>query len=146
MRALLQRVSRAEVSADGEELGRIRRGLLVYLGVQKGDGEDRAVRLAAKIAGLRIFEDRHGRMNLDLLSTGGSVLVVSQFTLLADCRRGRRPDFTGAEAPQRARMLYESFIRALEERGIHVESGRFGAHMQVESVNDGPVTIILEDP
>ncbi len=146
MKAVLQRVSMARVSVGGAVSGEIGKGLLVYLGVARGDGRAEADYMVRKVRGLRIFEDEEGRMNLDVGEAGGSVLVVSQFTLLADCRKGRRPAFTQAEDPEKARALYESFVEALRESGLTVETGRFGAHMEVKSVNDGPVTMIIESP
>ncbi len=146
MRAVLQRVKGARVSVGGEIVGEIEKGLLVYLGVEKGDGGGDLDYMLRKVSGLRIFGDDMGRMNLDVGEAGGAVLVVSQFTLLADCRKGRRPAFTRAEDPDRARALYESFIMTLKELGLIVEAGRFGAHMEVQSINDGPVTMILESP
>jgi D-tyrosyl-tRNA(Tyr) deacylase len=143
MRAVVQRVSSASVTVAGEVVGAIGAGLLVLLGVAEGDGEDEAVRLAAKLAKLRIFE-RDGRFDLSLLDTGGAALVVSQFTLLADTRKGNRPSFTEAARPELAEPLYERFCAELRALGVHVEQGRFGAHMEVALVNDGPVTIVLE--
>ncbi len=128
---------------DGEVVGRIDRGLLVLLGVGQGDQSSDARRLADKIAGLRIFEDEQGKMNRDLGEVGGAMLVVSQFTLYGDCRKGRRPSFVEAAPPERAIPLYEEFIQAVRELGIEVQAGRFAAMMQVELVNDGPVTLML---
>jgi D-tyrosyl-tRNA(Tyr) deacylase len=143
MRAVVQRVSSAAVSVAGELVGAIDAGLLVLLGVADGDGEDEVVRLAAKLAKLRIFE-RDGRFDLSVLDTGGAALVVSQFTLLADTRKGNRPSFTEAARPEVAEPLYERFCAELRALGLRVEQGRFGAHMEVSLVNDGPVTIVLE--
>ena len=144
MRALLQRVTRAEVRADGEVTGRTGPGLLVLLGVGHADDDATAVALARKVAELRIFEDPDGRTNVSLLDIGGGALVVSQFTLYADTRRGRRPGFTDAADPAEAERLYESFAEALAALGPSVGRGRFGAAMQVELVNDGPFTIWLD--
>jgi D-tyrosyl-tRNA(Tyr) deacylase len=143
MRAVVQRVSSASVTVAGEVVGAIEAGLLVLLGVAEGDGEDEAVRLAAKLAKLRIFE-RDGKFDLSLLDTGGAALVVSQFTLLADTRKGNRPSFTEAARPEVAEPLYERFSAELRTLGVRVEQGRFGAHMEVALVNDGPVTILLD--
>lgn len=143
MRACVQRVSRASVVVEGEVCGSIGKGLLVLLGVGEDDGEAEAVKLADKIAGLRIFEDAAGKMNLALTDVGGAMLVVSQFTLFGDCRKGRRPSFTEAAAPEKADALYQRFVAEVQRRGIEVATGRFRAHMAVELVNDGPVTIIL---
>lgn len=142
MRAVLQRVSRAAVRVEGETVGEIGAGLLVLLGVAAGDEERAADRLAAKLARLRIFE-RDGRFDESLLDTGGAALVVSQFTLLADTRRGNRPSFTDAARPDDAEPLYERFCQALRDLGVPVATGRFGARMEVELVNDGPVTVVL---
>ena len=144
MRAVVQRVSRAEVRVGGEIVGRIGRGLLAFVGVAPDDGPDDAAYIAEKVAGLRVFEDRAGKMNLSLADVGGAVLVVSQFTLLADCRKGRRPSFTGAAPPERAEALYREVVRLIAARGIPVETGRFRAEMEVELVNEGPVTLLLD--
>jgi len=144
MRVVLQRVSRASVSVDGERVASIGRGLLLLVGVALGDGEGDARRLAQKCAGLRIFADAEGKFNLSLLDVGGEALVVSQFTLLADARRGRRPSFAAAAAPEEAEPLVEAFAQAMREMGVAVQTGRFGAMMAVELVNDGPVTIVLD--
>lgn len=144
MKALLQRVSRAEVRVGGRTAGRIGAGLLVLLGVARGDGEAECDALAEKTAKLRIFPDGEGRMDRAVGEAGGAVLCVSQFTLLADTRRGRRPDFTPAAPPDAARPLYERFCARLREAGLPVETGVFGATMDVELVNDGPVTVLLE--
>ncbi len=149
MRAVLQRVAWAGVavaSDEGdEEVGRIGSGLLVLLGVAVGDTAARAQKLAARIAALRIFDDVEGRMNRDVREAGGAVLVVSQFTLLADASRGRRPSYAGAARPDEARLLYETVVDALKGQGLYVETGAFGAHMQVSLLNDGPVTLILDE-
>ena len=144
MKAVIQRVTRASVEVDGEVVGAIGRGLVVLLGVAQGDGIDDARRLAQKTAEMRIFGDSEGRFNLSLLDVGGEALVVSQFTLLADTHRGRRPSFTDAAPPEEAKSLVDAFEGSLRGLGVPVASGRFGAHMQVELVNDGPVTIILD--
>jgi D-tyrosyl-tRNA(Tyr) deacylase len=132
------------VEVDGKVAGEIGRGLLVLLGVGEGDSETRAHWLAEKISGLRIFEDEAGKMNLSVEDVGGGLLVVSQFTLYGDCRKGRRPSFTGAAPPAEADRLYEVFVARLRERGLPVETGVFQAMMQVHLVNDGPVTLIVE--
>jgi D-tyrosyl-tRNA(Tyr) deacylase len=137
-------VSRAEVSVEGEAVGRIGVGLLVLLGVAKTDTEGDADYLASKILGLRIFEDESGKMNLSLVETRGAVLAVSQFTLCGDARKGRRPSFDYAAAPELAKQLYEYFVSKIREGGVSCETGRFQAMMKVELVNDGPVTILLD--
>jgi D-tyrosyl-tRNA(Tyr) deacylase len=144
MRAVIQRVTSASVEVAGDTVGRIDDGLLIFLGVGKADGEHEALLLADKVANLRIFSDEEGRTNLSLLDTGGAALVNSQFTLYADCRRGRRPSFSDAAAPEPAAALVEEFRSALERMGIATRSGRFGAHMVVSLVNDGPFTIDLD--
>ena len=144
MRACLQRVARAHVTVDGEVCGRIDRGLLVLLGVLRGDTEAEARQLAEKIVAMRIFDDMAGKMNLSVADVGGAVLVVSQFTLAGDCRKGRRPSFDAAAPPEEAERLYELFIRLIAEQGIPVATGRFRAQMLVELVNDGPVTFVVE--
>ncbi|MDR1043519.1 MAG: D-tyrosyl-tRNA(Tyr) deacylase [Candidatus Adiutrix sp.] len=146
MRALLQRVTRAGVRVEGEEIASIGPGLLVFLGVAQGDGRAEADWLADRTAGLRIFADADGRMNLDLARAGGEILLVSQFTLYGDCRRGRRPGFERAAAPALAEELYEYFLDRLRAKGLKVSSGRFAADMEVSLVNDGPVTFLLEYP
>jgi D-tyrosyl-tRNA(Tyr) deacylase len=144
MRACVQRVSEAEVTVAGEVVGRIEAGLLVLLGVAVDDTEQDATTLADKIAGLRIFEDDEGKMNRSLAEAGGQMLVVSQFTLLGNCRKGRRPSFTAAAPPERAEALYEVFCEAVRGQGITVATGRFRQHMDVALVNDGPVTLLLD--
>src|SRR6516162_2096394 len=144
MRAVLQRVSRAAVVIDGETVGAIQRGLLVLLGVAPADTEKEARWLAEKVAGLRVFNDEAGKMNLGVAEVGGGVLVVSQFTLYGDCRKGRRPSFIAAAPPEVAVPLYEAFVNALRALGLPVATGRFGAMMQVELVNEGPVTLIVD--
>ncbi len=144
MRALLQRVRRARVEVDGQTIAQIGPGLLVLLGVARDDTKENAQWLAEKIATLRIFGDDEGKMNRDVSEVQGSVLVVSQFTLHGDCRKGRRPSFIAAAAPQDAIPLYEAFVNGLLALGIPTQTGRFGAMMQVELVNDGPVTLIVD--
>lgn len=144
MRALVQRVSSAAVSVGGDQVARIGRGVLVLLGAGPGDGEAQAQFLVEKVANLRIFEDVDGKMNLSLLDVGGAAIVVSQFTLYADTAKGRRPSFVGAAAPELAEPLVTRFAELLAAQGVPTQTGRFGAHMQVEINNDGPVTIWLE--
>ena len=144
MRAVIQRVSQAKVTVAGEVVGEITDGLLVLLGVTHDDEETDAAYLANKTAGLRIFEDDHGKMNLSVTDITGQVLVVSQFTLLGDCRKGRRPSFADAAPPDRADELYQSYVGCLRAEGLHVETGVFQATMKVELSNEGPVTILLD--
>ena len=144
MRVLVQRVTEAAVSIDGQTVGAIGRGFLCLIGVTHADGEQEARRLAAKTARLRVFEDADGLMNLALADVGGEVLAVSQFTLYADARKGNRPSFTGAAGPELGERLYEAFLAALRTEGVAVQTGVFGARMQVRLVNDGPVTLLLE--
>jgi D-tyrosyl-tRNA(Tyr) deacylase len=144
VRAVVQRVSSARVEVDGEATGSIGRGLLVLLGVGQGDTEKQAAWLAEKTASLRIFEDDAGKMNLSVQDIGGSILVVSQFTLYGDCRKGRRPSFTDAAPPDLADRLYQFFVSHLRALGVPVETGVFQAKMEVHLVNDGPVTIWLD--
>ena len=144
MRAVIQRVKQARVRVEGEVIGEIAHGLLCFLGVGKADQEADADYLAAKIPQLRIFADAEGRFNRSLLDIGGSILVVSQFTLFADCRKGRRPSFSEAAEPEQAKKLYHRFITNLKEQKIPVAQGEFQAHMEVELVNDGPVTLLLD--
>ncbi|MBK9516075.1 MAG: D-tyrosyl-tRNA(Tyr) deacylase [Anaeromyxobacter sp.] len=144
MRAVVQRVSRAEVRVDGVVVGAVERGFLVLLGVARGDGEAEAAALADKVAALRIFEDAEGKLNLALAEVGGGVLVVSQFTLLGDARKGNRPSFLEAAPPEQGNALYQRFCDALAAKGLPVATGVFRATMQVELVNDGPVTILLD--
>ncbi len=144
MRAIVQRVSRAKVTIEAKEVARMDGGLLVYAGVGKKDGPADAEYLATKIRYLRIFPDASGKMNLDVSQTGGHVLVVSNFTLLADARQGRRPDFTAAEDPAAATQLYERMCALLREAGLTVQTGKFGAMMSVEAVNDGPINVLLD--
>jgi D-tyrosyl-tRNA(Tyr) deacylase len=144
MRAVVQRVSRARVTVKGETAGEIGLGLLVLLGVGAGDTRTEADYLAEKTIGLRIFEDAGGKMNLSVAEVGGALLVVSQFTLYGDARRGKRPSFDGAAPPEQARELYEYFVEKVRASGVRSETGRFQETMQVELVNDGPVTILLD--
>lgn len=144
MRAVVQRVSSGRVTVTGRLVASIGRGVVVLLGIGPQDGEQQARFLAEKVAHLRIFEDEQGKMNLSLLEVGGQAIVVSQFTLYADTRKGRRPSFTGAALPEAARPLVERFAGLLREMGVPAQSGEFGAHMLVEIANDGPVTIWLE--
>ena len=144
MRAIIQRVAKAEVRVDGQVVGKIGPGWLVLLGVAKGDSDADGDWLSEKMIGLRAFADAEGKMNRDVREIGGTILVVSQFTLMADCRQGRRPSFTDAASPEDAERLYERFAAKCRELGIGVETGVFRADMQVELVNDGPVTFILD--
>ena len=144
MRALIQRVSRADVTVGGRVVGRIDRGFLVLLGVTHADGRAEAEWIASKIAGLRVFDDEAGKMNLSLADIGGELLVVSQFTLYGDARRGRRPSFTDAAAPEHAEPLVDYFVNCLREMGFTVACGVFGAHMDISIHNDGPVTMLIE--
>ena len=144
MRCVIQKVTRAQVDVAGETVGRIGDGFMVLLGAETGDTEADARYCAEKISGLRVFEDENEKMNLSLSDVGGSVLLVSQFTLLADARHGRRPDFIQAARPEVAEPLCELVKQLIEEKGIHVETGRFRTHMEVSLLNDGPVTILLD--
>ena len=144
MRAVVQRASEAHVKVDGETVGAIGKGLVVFLGVGRGDGEAEADYLAGKVSGLRIFEDEAGLMNLSVIDTGGAILSISQFTLYGDCRKGRRPGFTDAAPPDQAAKLYDYFFEALRGQGLEVATGRFQADMKITVVNDGPVTILLD--
>lgn len=144
MRAVLTRVKHASVSVDGKIIGQIGEGFLVLLGVTHEDTEAQAEKLADKLTGLRIFEDENEKMNLSLTDVGGQLLIVSQFTLYANCKKGNRPSFTGAGAPNQAERLYEQFVERARQDVPHVETGRFGAMMQVSLVNDGPFTIWLD--
>ena len=146
MIAVIQRVRESSVKVDGREISRIGRGLLVLLGVDQNDLHPAADYLAKKIVNLRIFEDENGRMNRSLLDVEGEMLVVSQFTLLGDCRKGRRPSFVTAAEPAKASALYEYFIEQVKDHQIPAKAGRFGAMMEVALVNDGPVTLLLESP
>jgi D-tyrosyl-tRNA(Tyr) deacylase len=144
VRAVVQRVSRAEVRVGGEPAGAIGRGFVVLAGFAPTDGEPALAWMAEKLSGLRVFSDAEGKMNLGIAEAGGAMLVVSQFTLYGDASKGRRPSFVGAAPPGQAEALYERFVALLRERGLHVETGRFGALMEVELVGDGPVTLLLE--
>jgi D-tyrosyl-tRNA(Tyr) deacylase len=144
MRAVIQRVSSASAVVDGQTVGEIGKGLLVLLGVAQSDGDREAAWMADKIAHLRVFEDEAGKMNLSVQEVGGALLVVSQFTLLADCRKGRRPSFTDAAPPEQADRLYQVVVERLRATGLPVKIGVFQAHMQVHLVNDGPVTVIVD--
>lgn len=144
MRAVVQRVSRAKVSIDDEITGEIGPGLLILLGITHGDSPEKGKWLAEKLVGLRIFQDEQGKMNRDVTDINGGMLIVSQFTLYGDCQKGRRPSFIDAAPPDIAIPLYEDFINQVKALGIPVATGRFGAMMQVELVNDGPVTLIVE--
>lgn len=143
MRAVIQRVDYAKVSVNTKEISSIQKGLLVFLGIEKNDHENDADYLVEKIIRLRIFEDNHEKMNLSLIDVQGEMMIVSQFTLLADCRKGRRPSFTDAEEPQKAKPLYEYFIKRASE-SVRTACGEFQAMMKIESINDGPVTMIIE--
>ena len=144
MRAVLTRVKHASVSVDGKVIGQIGEGFLVLLGVTHEDTEAQAVKLADKLTGLRIFEDEHEKMNRSLTDVGGELLIVSQFTLYANCKKGRRPDLLAGARPEVAIPLYEKFVQLCRDKGFHTETGEFGAYMQVDSLNDGPLTIILD--
>jgi D-aminoacyl-tRNA deacylase len=144
MRACIQRVSTARVVVGGETVGEIDRGLLVLLGVSASDGERDVRWLADRVVGLRVFNDAEGKMNLSLADLGGALLVVSQFTLLGDCRKGRRPSFVDAAPPDLAERLYGEFVARARALGARVETGRFRTHMDVELVNDGPVTLVID--
>lgn len=144
MRAVLTRVKSASVTIEGNVVGKIGQGFLILLGVTHEDTEAQAVKLADKLTGLRIFEDENGKMNQGLESVDGQILVVSQFTLYGNCRKGRRPDFLAAARPEVAIPLYEKFVQLIRDKGIHVETGEFGAEMLVGSVNDGPVTLVVD--
>ena len=144
MKIVVQRVRRAKVCVDGQDIGKIGKGMLIFVGVGKEDTQEDADYLAPKAARLRMFEDENGKMNLDALEAGAEALVVSQFTLYGDCRKGRRPSFDQAADPQKGEELYEYFVKALRDQNLKVETGQFKAMMDVELVNDGPVTLILE--
>lgn len=144
MRAVIQRVSSSSVTVEGKIIGEIGKGVNILLGVTHEDSKEHCDILCDKIIGLRIFEDNGGKMNLSLKDVSGAALVISQFTLYADCKKGRRPSFTAAAGYEKAKELYEYFVHKLREKGVHTACGEFGSHMQVSIVNDGPVTIILD--
>lgn len=144
MKVLLQRVSESRVTVAGEQIGAIGRGVLALVGIERADDDQMVERMVRKLVGLRLFPDEEGKMNLDLRDIGGAVLAVSQFTLAADTRRGRRPGFSRAAEPSEGLRLYQRFVAALRQQGITVATGRFGADMQVSLINDGPVTFMLE--
>jgi D-aminoacyl-tRNA deacylase len=144
VRAVLQRVSRASVSVDGELIGQIDRGLVVFLGVATADGPADIEYITSKVCEVRVFPDEAGRMNQSVTEVGGALLLISQFTLLGDVRKGRRPAFDAAERPAEAEAVYEEVVRSLRQTGIPVETGRFRAHMTIDAVNDGPVTLLVD--
>ena len=144
MRACIQRVSEASVTVEGEVTGRIAKGFVVLLGIGHNDGQEDAEWLADKVVGLRVFEDDAGKMNRSIVEASGAMLIISQFTLYGDCRRGRRPSFTDAAPPERAEQLYEAFVARVQAAGIEVATGRFREHMLVSLVNDGPVTLWID--
>ncbi len=144
MRGVVQKVTRARVTVDGETVGQIGMGYMVLVGVEEGDGREDMLYMAQKISGLRVFEDAEDKMNLSLADVGGSCLLVSQFTLLADARKGRRPNFVRAARPEAAEPLFTELVETLRSEGLTVETGRFRTHMAIEMVNDGPVTILLD--
>ena len=144
MRAVLTRVKSASVRIDGETVGKIGQGFLILLGITHDDTEAQAVKLADKLVGLRIFEDEEGKMNRGLETVNGEILIVSQFTLYGNCKKGRRPDFLAAARPEVAIPLYEKFVSLCRDKGFPVQTGRFGADMEVESVNDGPLTLVVD--
>ena len=144
MRAVLTRVKHASVSIDGKIKGQIGEGFLILLGVGQNDTEAEAVKLCDKLTGLRIFEDENDKMNRSLADVGGQLLVISQFTLYGNCKKGRRPEFLAAARPEIAIPLYEKFVALCREKGFHTETGEFGAYMQVDSLNDGPVTLVVD--
>ncbi|HOJ34115.1 MAG TPA: D-aminoacyl-tRNA deacylase [Candidatus Hydrogenedentes bacterium] len=144
MRAVVQRVAEACVTVNGRATGRIGKGLLVLLGVEEGDADTDVSLMVDKVSGLRCFPDENGKFNRSVMEVGGSIMVVSQFTLLGDCRKGKRPSFTTAARPELANALYQRVVAGLRERGLAVETGEFGAHMRVSLVNDGPVTLLID--
>lgn len=144
MRAVIQRVAKSRVTVDGRTSGEIQRGLMILIGVEDGDTEKDAAYIASKTSGLRIFEDENDKMNLSVKDVDGDILAVSQFTLLGDVRKGKRPSFSSAARPEEAECLYQKVIKGLRQDGLHVEEGVFQAHMMVDILNDGPVTILLD--
>jgi D-tyrosyl-tRNA(Tyr) deacylase len=146
MRAVVQRVAKADVKVENREVAAIEHGFLVLLGVHKDDSDEEAVWLARKLSGLRVFEDEDGKMNRCIGDVGGSVLAVSQFTLLADCKKGKRPSFTEAKSAKEGRRLFDQFVDELRRQGLEISTGVFGAKMEVGLVNDGPVTIVIDTP
>jgi D-tyrosyl-tRNA(Tyr) deacylase len=144
MRAVVQRASMGRVIVENKEIGRIKQGFVVLLGICRDDSMEDTEYLAEKIINLRVFEDSEGKMNLSLKDVGGELLVVSQFTLYGDCRKGRRPSFTSAALPEKAEKLYNGFVNVCGQKGVRVQTGKFQAHMEVELINDGPVTLIIE--
>lgn len=146
MKAVVQRIKQAKVEVDGEVTGKISSGILIFLGVGDEDSIKEVEWMSEKISGLRIFEDEVGKMNLSLMDVQGSALVVSQFTLYGDCRKGKRPSFASAAKPEIANTLYEEFVKSFRQKGINTETGRFQAMMDVSLINDGPVTLIIESP
>ena len=145
MKLVVQRVKQAEVKVKGNSVGKIEKGFLILLGVTHEDAKENVDKLVKKVCGLRVFEDQNGKMNLSIKDIGGELLIVSQFTLYADTKKGNRPSFVKAAAPEKANELYEYFISECKKNGIKVETGEFGAHMEVSLVNDGPVTIIMDE-
>lgn len=145
MKLVVQRVKQAEVKVKGNSVGKIEKGFLILLGVTHEDAKENVDKLVKKVCGLRVFEDQNGKMNLSIKDIGGELLIVSQFTLYADTKKGNRPSFVKAAAPEKANELYEYFISECKKNGIKVETGEFGTHMEVSLVNDGPVTIIMEE-
>lgn len=144
MRAVLTRVKSASVRVDGQTIGQIGQGFMILLGITHDDTEAQAVKLADKLVGLRIFEDENGKMNRGLETVDGQILVISQFTLYGNCKKGRRPEFLSAARPEVAIPLYEKFVQLCRDKGFHVETGEFGADMEVESINDGPLTLVVD--
>ena len=144
MRAVLTRVKSASVRVDGQTIGQIGQGFMILLGITHDDTDAQAVKLADKLVGLRIFEDENGKMNRGLETVDGQILVISQFTLYGNCKKGRRPEFLSAARPEVAIPLYEKFVQLCRDKGFHVETGEFGADMEVESINDGPLTLVVD--
>ncbi len=146
MKALIQRVKQAHVDIEGKTVGKISEGILLFLGIEKGDTESDIEYLVKKVSGLRIFEDENRKMNLSLQDINGEILVISQFTLSADCRKGNRPSFDKAELPEKAKEIYLKFIKKISEKGFNVQTGEFASFMQVHLINNGPVTILIDSP